>query len=36
VTPDAEHDEDEWWPADPGRWPDHADEPLRLTAELVG
>jgi 8-oxo-dGTP diphosphatase len=36
VTPDAEHDEYEWWPADPGRWPDHADEPLRLTAELVG
>jgi len=35
VTPDAEHDEYEWWPADPSRWPAHADEPLRLTAELL-
>lgn len=35
VTPDAEHDEYEWWPADPGRWPVHADEPLRLTAALL-
>ncbi len=35
VTPDAEHDEFEWWPADPGRWPAHADEPLRLTAALL-
>lgn len=36
VTPDAEHDDFAWWPADPGRWPEHADEPLRLTAELLG
>lgn len=36
VTPDAEHDEYEWWPADPGRWPAYADEPLRLTAALLG
>jgi len=36
VTPDAEHDAFEWWPADPGRWPSHADEPLRLTAALLG
>jgi 8-oxo-dGTP diphosphatase len=35
VTPDAEHDEYEWWPADPGQWPPHADEPLRLTAALL-
>ncbi|HTU28447.1 MAG TPA: NUDIX hydrolase [Solirubrobacteraceae bacterium] len=35
VTPDAEHDEFEWWPADPGQWPAHADEPLRLTAALL-
>jgi 8-oxo-dGTP pyrophosphatase MutT (NUDIX family) len=35
VTPDAEHDEYEWWPADPGLWPAHADEPLRLTAALL-
>ena len=35
VTPDAEHDEFAWWPADPAAWPDHADEPLRRTAELL-
>jgi 8-oxo-dGTP diphosphatase len=35
VVPDAEHDEFEWWPADPGLWPAHADEPLRLTAALL-
>lgn len=36
VTPDAEHDDFEWWPADPAQWPAQADEPLRLTAQLVG
>lgn len=36
VVPDAEHDEYEWWPADPADWPQHADEPLRLTAALLG
>ena len=36
VTPDAEHDDFEWWPADPAQWPPQADEPLRLTAQLVG
>ena len=36
VTPDAEHDDFAWWPADPARWPEHADEPLRLTAQLLG
>ena len=35
VIPDAEHDEYQWWPADPGLWPAHADEPLRLTAALL-
>ena len=35
VTPDAEHDAHEWWPADPAQWPEQADEPLRLTAALL-
>jgi 8-oxo-dGTP diphosphatase len=35
VTPDAEHDEYAWWPADVTRWPEQADAPLRLTAELL-
>ena len=35
VTPDAEHDEFAWWPADVGSWPEHADAPLRRLAELV-
>jgi 8-oxo-dGTP diphosphatase len=35
VTPDSEHDDFAWWPADPKRWPEHADEPLRRTAELL-
>jgi 8-oxo-dGTP diphosphatase len=35
VTPDAEHDDHAWWPADVGSWPEHADAPLRLTAELL-
>jgi 8-oxo-dGTP diphosphatase len=35
VTPDAEHDEFAWWPADVERWPEHADAPLRRLAELV-
>jgi ADP-ribose pyrophosphatase YjhB (NUDIX family) len=35
VTPDAEHDEFAWWPADPERWPAHADDPLRRTAALL-
>ena len=24
-----------WWPADVTRWPEQADAPLRLTAELL-
>ncbi len=35
VTPDAEHDEFAWWPADVANWPEHADAPLRRLAELV-
>jgi ADP-ribose pyrophosphatase YjhB (NUDIX family) len=35
VTPDAEHDEYAWWPADVERWPEEADEPLRRMAALL-
>jgi ADP-ribose pyrophosphatase YjhB (NUDIX family) len=35
VTPDAEHDEYEWWPADVSQWPEQADAPLFRLAELV-
>lgn len=35
VTPDHEHDDFAWWPADPDDWPDEADEPLRRAAKLV-
>ena len=35
VTPDAEHDDYAWWPADVADWPEHADEPLRRLAGLV-
>ena len=35
VTPDSEHDEYAWWPADVARWPEHADAPLRRIAELL-
>jgi 8-oxo-dGTP pyrophosphatase MutT (NUDIX family) len=35
VTPDREHDEYAWWPADVARWPAEADEPLRQLASLV-
>ncbi len=35
VTRDDEHDEHAWWPADPARWPDEADEPLRRMAALL-
>ncbi len=35
VTPDHEHDEFAWWPAEVARWPAEADEPLRRVAELV-
>jgi 8-oxo-dGTP diphosphatase len=35
VSPDAEHDEFAWWPADVSRWPAEADEPLRRMASLL-
>jgi 8-oxo-dGTP diphosphatase len=35
VTPDHEHDEFAWWPADPSRWPGEAHDALRRTAALV-
>ena len=34
-VPDAEHDEFAWWPADPARWPDEADERLRGMAGFL-
>jgi 8-oxo-dGTP pyrophosphatase MutT (NUDIX family) len=35
VTPDHEHDEFDWWPADVDAWPGHADEPLRRMAGML-
>jgi len=35
VTPDAEHDEHAWWPADPGAWPPEADGALRTMAAML-
>ena len=35
VTPDHEHDEYAWWPAEPERWPDEADAPLRALSAIV-
>lgn len=35
VTPDHEHDEFAWWPAEPARWPDEAHDALRRVAALV-
>ena len=35
VTPDDEHDEFAWWPADVADWPEEAHEPLRLMAAIV-
>ena len=32
---DAEHDEWAWWPADVERWPDEADERLKLMGRLL-
>jgi 8-oxo-dGTP diphosphatase len=34
-VPDHEHDDWAWWPADVERWPDEADERLRLMARLL-
>jgi NADH-quinone oxidoreductase subunit A len=35
VTPDHEHDEFAWWPAEVDLWPPEADEPLRRMAEML-
>jgi 8-oxo-dGTP diphosphatase len=35
VSPNNEHDEFAWWPADVGQWPTVADEPLRRLATLL-
>ena len=35
VTPDHEHDQFAWWPAEIDRWPPEADEPLRLMAAML-
>lgn len=35
VTPDDEHDEFAWWPADVEQWPAEADEPLRRVAAML-
>ena len=35
VTPDHEHDEYAWWPADIDRWPAEAEEPLRRMARWL-
>ena len=35
VTPDAEHDQHAWWPADPGAWPGDADPALRRMVSIL-
>ncbi len=35
VTPDHEHDEFAWWPAEPARWPGEAHDALHRVAALV-
>lgn len=35
VTPDSEHDEFAWWPADVTQWPDDADDRLRRMAMVL-
>jgi 8-oxo-dGTP diphosphatase len=35
VVPDDEHDAHTWWPADVARWPQEADETVRLMATLL-
>jgi 8-oxo-dGTP diphosphatase len=35
VTPDEEHDEFAWWPAQVERWPAEADAPLRRMAAML-
>jgi 8-oxo-dGTP pyrophosphatase MutT (NUDIX family) len=35
VTPDHEHDDYAWWPADVREWPAQAEEPLRRMAQWL-
>jgi hypothetical protein len=35
VTPDHEHDDFAWWPAELAKWPPEADEPLRRMGVLL-
>jgi 8-oxo-dGTP diphosphatase len=35
VTPDEEHDEFAWWPADLSQWPNEGDAPLLSVAALL-
>jgi ADP-ribose pyrophosphatase YjhB (NUDIX family) len=35
VTPDHEHDDYAWWPADVEQWPEEAGEPLRRMARWL-
>ena len=35
VTPDDEHDDFAWWPAEVAKWPPEADEPLRGMGVLL-
>jgi 8-oxo-dGTP diphosphatase len=35
VEIDPEHDTYAWWPPDPADWPDEADPPLRLMAQML-
>jgi ADP-ribose pyrophosphatase YjhB (NUDIX family) len=35
VTPDSEHDEFAWWPADVEQWPEEAHSSLRRVASLL-
>jgi ADP-ribose pyrophosphatase YjhB (NUDIX family) len=35
VAPDDEHDEYAWWPADVERWPEEADQELRVVGSLL-
>lgn len=35
ISPNDEHDEFAWWPAEVEQWPEEADEPLRRLASLL-
>jgi 8-oxo-dGTP diphosphatase len=35
VTPDPEHDDYAWWPAEVSQWPPEADDPLRRMGALL-